>query len=277
VGVRRSLTVLLLVMTPVLACSRGSEHLAQVGGRAVTVEELSGFVAAQTGRSLSEVSPDLAAALFERYLEDEVMLAASPAPGDHDLSFTARTARVRELLLTLCPQPPQPSEAQVDAYLAEHPDLGRGGERLRLRQLILPDQATAEVARDRVRAGEDFLTVSRALSRAPNAASGGLIGWIERGQLPPEFEAAVFGLAPGDVSDPVPSNAGWHVFQVMERRAAGAGPDPSVREKVRGQLAAGAAEATRAACLRALAAKVGVRVDCAGVDFPCRNPFERKP
>jgi parvulin-like peptidyl-prolyl isomerase len=250
--------------------------LAEVGDRAVTLEQLSSFVTAQTGRTLSEVSPDLAAALFERYLEDEVMLAASPGPGDHDLSSTARTARVRELLLTLCPQPPQPSEAQVDAYLAEHPDLGKGAERLRLRQLILPDQATAQVARDRVRAGEDFLTVSRALSRAPNAASGGLIGWVERGQLPPEFEAAAFSLAAGDVSDPVPSNAGWHVFQVMERRGAGSGPDPWVRERVRGQLAAQAAEATRSACLRDLAAKVGVRVDCTGVSFPCRNPFEGK-
>jgi len=243
----------------------------------VTLEEYSSFLTAQTGRPLSDVSPELAAALFERYLEDEVLLAASPAPGDHDLSPTARTARVRELLLTLCPQPPQPSDAQIDAYLTDHPDLDRGGERLRLRQLILPDQATAEVARDRIRAGEDFLTVSRALSRAPNAASGGLIGWVERGQLPPEFEAAVFGLTPGDVSAPVPSNAGWHVFQVMERRGAGSGPDPSVRERVRGQLAAREAEATRSACLRDLATRVGVRVECAGLSFPCTNPFERKP
>jgi parvulin-like peptidyl-prolyl isomerase len=97
---------------------------------------------------------------------------------------------------------------------------------------------------------------------------------VERGQLPPEFEAAVFGLTAGEVSDPVPSNAGWHVFQVMERHAAGAGPDTPVRDRVRGQLAAEAAEAARSACLRELAARVGVRVDCAGASFPCRNPFE---
>jgi hypothetical protein len=245
-----------------------------VGDRAVTVEKLSNFIVAQTGRSLSEVTPDLAAALFERYLEEEVILAASPAPRAYDLASTARTARVRELLVSLCPPPPQPSESQVDAYLLQHPELGGGGERLRLRQLILPDQATGQVARDRVRAGDDFLAVSRALSRAPNAASGGFLGWVERGQLPPEFEAAIFGLAPGEVSDPVPSNAGWHVFQVMERHAAGAGPDTPVRDRVRGQLAAEAAEAARSACLRELAARVGVRVDCAGASFPCRNPFE---
>ena len=115
---------------------------------------------------------------------------------DRDLTPTARTARVRELLISLCPTPAPPTDAQVDAYLAAHPD-SPPGERLRLRQLILPDSSTAQLARDRLRNGESFAALSRELSRAPNAASGGLIGWVERGQLPPEFEAVVFGLAPG--------------------------------------------------------------------------------
>jgi hypothetical protein len=277
VAARRRITLLLLAFLPLLACQRRSDRLALVGHRAVTTDKFSSFVVAQTGRGIPEVSPELASTLFERYLEEEVMLAASPAPGDDDLTTAARTARVRELLLSICPPPAPPQEAQVDAYLARHPELAGGGERVRLRQLILPDQATAQVARDRVRAGEDFLAVSRALSRAPNAASGGLLGWAERGQLPPEFEGAAFGLAVGELSDPVPSNTGWHVFQIMERHAAGAGPDASVRERVRGQLAAEASEAARSACVRNLAARIGVRVDCAGASFPCRNPFEGTP
>jgi parvulin-like peptidyl-prolyl isomerase len=251
--------------------------LAVIGDHTVTVGQLAAFVTVQTGRSLAEVSPELAAALFERYLEEEVVLAASPAPGNHDLSPTARSARVRELTFTLCPPPAPPSEAQVDAYLGQHPELSTSGERLRLRQLILPDQATGQRARERIRSGEDFVSVSRALSRAPNAENGGLLGWVERGQLAPEFEAAVFGLAPGEVSEPVPSNAGWHIFQVMEHRGAGTGPDAPARDRVRSQLAAQAAEDARRACLRELAAKVGVRVDCAGASFPCRNPFEGNP
>jgi hypothetical protein len=264
----------MLALLPFAACHRGSGHLASVGSHTVTLERFSNFALAQTGRPLPEIPPELAGALFERYLEEEVILTASTASGVDDLTPNARTARARELLVSLCPPPPQPTEAQVDAYLAQHGQPGGQAERLRLRQLILPDQATAQVARDRLRAGEDFLAVSKALSRAPNAASGGLLGWVEPGQLPPEFEAAVFGLNVGELSDPVPSNAGWHVFQVMERHAAGAPPDTSVRDHVRGQLAAEAAEAARRSCLRRLATRVGVRVDCAGVSFPCTNPFE---
>ncbi len=245
-----------------------------MGKHAVTLENLNAFVTAQTGRTLSEVTPELAGALFERYLDEEVMLAAAPLAGDRDLTPTARSARIRELSTSLCPPPQQPSNAQVDAYLQANPQLVGTGERIRLRQLILPDPVTARAARDRARAGEDFEALSKALSRAPNAADGGLLGWVERGQLPPEFEAAVFGLNSGEVSEPVASNAGWHVFQVVERRDPGTGADASVRDRVRAQLAAEAAETSQRACLRALAAKVGVRVSCEGASFPCRDPFE---
>ena len=263
-----------LTAVAALACG-GAGRLAVVGGRAVTLEQLDGFVAAQTGRAADEVNPELTGALFARLLDEEVLLAASPTPGDRDLAAAARSARVRALMASLCPPPPAPSPAQIEAYIAAHPEVAGGSERLELRQLVLPDQATARLARDRVRAGEDFVALSRELSRAPNAGDGGLLGWVDRNQLPPEFEAAIAGLAPGDVSEPVASNAGWHVFQVMARRGAGDAPDAGVRDRVRARLAAEAAEAAQRSCLTQLAAKVGVRVDCAGATFPCRNPFER--
>jgi len=266
-----------LALAATVGCNASSGRLAVVGGHPVTVEQLNAFVTAQAGRAAAEVTPDLTGALFGRLLEEEVLLAASPSPDDHDLSPAARTAHARDLMASLCPLPPRPTEAQVDAYLAAHPELAGGADRIKLRQLVLPDQATARAARERIRAGEDFVALSRELSRAPNAADGGLLGWVDRGQLPPEFEAAVAGLAPGDVSEPVPSNAGWHVFQVMERHTAGDRPDAAVRERVRARLAAGAAEAAQKVCLAELAARVGVQVNCAGAAFPCRNPFEGTP
>ena len=103
-----------------------------------------------------------------------------------------------------------------------------------------------------------------------------MLGWVERGQLPPEFEAAVFGLAPGELSEPVASNAGWHVFQVIERQSPG-DAKADLRQQATAELAAQAAEKQRRACLRELGARVGVRVECEGAPFPCRNPFEERP
>ena len=259
------------------ACRRSAGTVAIVGGRRVTVDALSAAIATQTGKPAAEVGPELAAALTEAYLEEEVVLAASTDAGDRELVGAVRTARARDLLAVLCPPAPPPGDAAVAAYVAARPDLKPRGERLLLRQLILPDQASARAALERARRGEDFAALSRELSRAPNAATGGALGWVERGQLPPEFEAAVFPLQARAVSNPVASSAGWHVFQVVERRTGGE-PDASTLGLARAMLAAETAEVARRACLRELAARVGVEVLAGSTaPFAIRNPFEERP
>jgi PPIC-type PPIASE domain len=257
-----------------LACRPGSGRLATVGDLTITDDDLADAVSAQTGEPAEQAAPSVVAALFDDLLEEDVLLAASSDPGDHALAPAERSARARDLLTTLCPAVPTPTPADIDAYLAQHPEASDGGERLLLRQLILPDAVTARAARDKLRQGGDFVALSRELSRAPNAADGGRIGWVDHGQLPPKFEAAVFGLSVGEVSDPVESNAGWHVFQVTDRRSGEApAADREARERAEGELAAAAAERTRHTCIATLAAKVGVEVDCRSASFPCRNPF----
>lgn len=256
------------------ACDRSPHDIAEVAGRKITLEELDDVILAQTGQPLAEVPPELADALLGRHLEEEVLLAASGEPRDRSLPPAVRGARTREALARMCPPPPLPSDAEIDAYLATLASTPPTGDRLRLRQLILPDQASAGKARERLAKGEDFEALSREMSRAPNAAEGGAIGWVERGQLPPEFEAAVFPLQPGQASAPVASNAGWHVFQVVERQPAASAAADSARQRARADLAGRAAEASRRQCLIDLAKRVGVRVDCTGAPFPCSDPFK---
>jgi len=254
-----------------LACHARPHGLAEIGARVVTPENFAEFVEIQTGRPLGQIAPELAGALFDSMIEEEVVLASAASTADHALPPAGRSARAREFLASLCPAPPEPDDAEVAAAIAKTGTTGP--ERLKIRQLVLPDSAAARNARERLRRGESFEALSRELSRAPNAASGGLIGWIERGQLTPEFETAVFGVAVGGTSEPVQSNAGWHVFEVTERRSAGS-EDPAARDRIRAELAATRAAASRRACLRLLAAKLGVRVNCETASFPCHNPFE---
>jgi hypothetical protein len=276
-GVRRRLRTAtgfgVLAVVLVVACHRSAPGLATVGGQPVDLETLKGVVEAQTGRPYSEAPRELVSALFEGLLEEEVVLVAGGAPEDRTLAPVARSARVRELEATLCPPPPPPSDAEVTAFLAAHGEPSSSGDRVHLRQLILPDEAAARAARERVRRGEDFAVISRELSRAPNAAAGGMLGWFEKGQLAPEFEAAVLGLPAGGLSEPLASNAGWHVFQVMERRPASAGADPSELERARAELGAAKAARSRRECLGKLAARVGVEVHGEGLPFEVRNPF----
>jgi peptidyl-prolyl cis-trans isomerase SurA len=93
--------------------------------------------------------------------------------------------------------------------------------------LIKPDEVNTDEAvlvrvdqlEIRLRGGEDFATLALANSQDTlSAAKGGDLGWINQGDTVPEFEEAMNSLAPGEISQPVRSEFGWHLIQVQERR-----------------------------------------------------------
>ena len=61
---------------------------------------------------------------------------------------------------------------------------------------------------------------SRTYSQDGSAAQGGDLGWISPGETVPEFERAMNSLQDGQVSDPVRSEYGYHLIQVLGRRDA---------------------------------------------------------
>jgi len=75
--------------------------------------------------------------------------------------------------------------------------------------------------RDQVRAKTaDFAELAKKYSEDGSALNGGNLGWMSPGDLVPEFEQAMNRLQIGEVSNPVKSEFGWHLIQVLERREA---------------------------------------------------------
>lgn len=73
--------------------------------------------------------------------------------------------------------------------------------------------------RERVLKGEKFSMLARLYSDDPGSApKGGVLGFVERGELYPEFEAVAFSLKPGEVSQIVKTRAGYHIIQMIERK-----------------------------------------------------------
>lgn len=243
----------------------------------MSMEDFAAFVTLHSSVPLDQTPPEVTAALLRVFLEEELVLAAGGDSDDRILPVAVRSGRARDLLATLCPPPPLPTIRETEEYLRAQGKPQEEGERIRLRQLILSDLPTARNVRQRLLRGESFEALSSSLSRAPNAETGGMLGWFERDQLPPEFEAAVFGLRSGQFSQPVASNAGWHVFHVMERENASTGPSAATINVARAELAARIAHHQEQECLRRLAAEQGVKVLCRNVSFPCHNPFEENP
>lgn len=118
-----------------------------------------------------------------------------------------------------------------------------GGDQTRVQQtrvrhiLISPDEVRsprearrqAQSLYNRIREGANFDELARANSDDPgSAAQGGDLGWVGSGELVPAFEQAMEAMAPGEISEPVQSQFGWHIIEVLERREV----DTS-RERVR--------------------------------------------
>lgn len=128
----------------------------------------------------------------------------------------------------------QISEADVDAFLAAHKDGNTADSELHIAQILLrlPEGATAEqIERQRARAeeierqlqrGADFGRLAAAFSDAPEAMSGGSLGWRSPDRYPQVFVEAVAKVRPGQVAAVLRSPAGFHILKLIDRRSASA-------------------------------------------------------
>ena len=89
----------------------------------------------------------------------------------------------------------------------------------------------------RIDAGEsDFATMARLHSVDNSATRGGDLGWLQPGDTVPEFEKAMNSLKPNEVSEPIKSQFGYHLIQVIERRMEKNGNPQRMRIAARQQL-----------------------------------------
>jgi peptidyl-prolyl cis-trans isomerase SurA len=136
------------------------------------------------------------------------------------------------------------SEAEVDRFFAEQVGTNDSSE-YNVAQILLrlSENATAEqVQRQRLRGeeiirqlqkGGEFARLSAAFSEAPEALTGGAMGWRTSERLPQLFVEALSKLRPDEVSGLLRSPNGFHVIKLVDKRSAGiaklGGPVPQTK------------------------------------------------
>jgi peptidyl-prolyl cis-trans isomerase C len=210
--------------------------LAKVDGAAITEDDYND--------ALADIGPGLPEKLEgperEKYVLDyliDLRLVAKQALADK-LDGTADFARrlayyhdklAMEGLLTNVAKSATTEEAERKAYdeaaKAQPPE-----PEIHARHILLPTEEEAKAALARIKAGEDFAKVATELSKDP-AGDGGDLGWFTKDRMVPEFADAAFKLEPGQVSDPVKSQFGWHIIKVEGKRMKTFPPFEQVKDQ----------------------------------------------
>ena len=141
------------------------------------------------------------------------------------------------------------TDADAKAFYDKNPDKFKQDESVRASHILLmvdekADAATKKKTRadmdailKRARGGEDFAALAKAHSKDGSAAQGGDLGFFGKGRMVPEFEKAAFALKPGEISDVVTTQFGYHIIKLTERKPASTVPLEMVSPQVKQFLA----------------------------------------
>ncbi|AMC36656.1 peptidylprolyl isomerase [Janthinobacterium sp. B9-8] len=121
------------------------------------------------------------------------------------------------------------SDNEIDEYIKLN--TGKEQQEFRLAHILIPlpenaspEQITAKRTRalaaiEELKSGKDFASIAAVYSSAPDATSGGSLGWRAAGSLPPAFTQLLEKLNPGEITDLVRSPGGFHIVKLLEKRS----------------------------------------------------------
>jgi peptidyl-prolyl cis-trans isomerase D len=138
----------------------------------------------------------------------------------------------------------QVSDADLQAAYNRNLDRFRTPERIKARHILISTTGKSpedvkkaeEKARDllkQIKGGADFAALAKQHSDDPGSkGTGGDLGWVQRGQMVPAFETATFNLKPGEISDVIKTDYGYHVIQALEKEQARVRPFEEVKQEL---------------------------------------------
>ena len=123
-------------------------------------------------------------------------------------------------------------------------------------------KAKAEDVLKQAKSGADFAALAKKYSQDDaNAKNGGDLDFFGRGRMVPEFDTAAFALEPGQVSDLVKTEYGYHIIKLTDKKAGSTRKIDEVRQELTDRLAFERAQAEAATLAETLQSKIAKPAD----------------
>jgi peptidyl-prolyl cis-trans isomerase C len=228
---------LLLVSLPAFA---DDAVVARVNGVDIKQSDLD-FAASEIGPRLGSLAPeDRRRVLLQFVIENELMAgAAEKGALDKEASFAGRAKyherrALRDAFFD-ADITKAVTEADAKKIYDEKISQIKPEQEVHARHILVATEDEAKEVIQRLKKGEDFAALAKEKSK-DTSAEGGDLGFFARGQMLKPFEDAAFALEPGQISEPVQTQFGWHVIKVEEKRDQPLPTFDQVKEAIMGQL-----------------------------------------
>ncbi len=244
-----TLAALLFIVPAASGCSKNSSSeapasasdpvIARVNGVDITQGDLA-LAEEDMGADMPATSPEAKRENLISYLADIIMVtqAADKKNLGDNPDFKRRLAFLRNKLLMGYELQREAKTALTDEALHQTYDEAvrsmAGQEEVHARHILVEDENEAKSLLEQLKSGADFAALAKEKSKDPGAAEGGDLGYFTKDQMVPEFADVAFKMYPGQLSNPVKTQFGWHVIKVEDRRTK----QPPEFDKVKDQIEA---------------------------------------
>ena len=163
-----------------------------------------------------------------------------------------------------------PTPQQIEEFYKANPQQFSNPEQVHAQHVLLETEgkdeaavrAQAETVLKEARSTSDFAALARKYSEDDGSkGSGGDLGFFGRGAMVKAFEDAAFAMAPGQISDLVKTEHGFHIIKVLEKRPAGQRSLAEVRDQIAEQLKFSTAQERVTSLSTALDARIQTPAD----------------
>lgn len=130
------------------------------------------------------------------------------------------------------------TDADVQKYYDANQAQFQKPAKVHARHILVETEEEAKDVKLKLEGGADFEALAKEKSKDPSAKqNGGDLGFFAKGEMVPEFEKVAFGTELKKIADPIKTQFGWHVIQVLEVQEGSTQPLETVKNDVKDLLA----------------------------------------